>query len=113
MSLTLSVYRAADMPDCTNHGVSSRYDRIAVVNIRGPFEPTENETPMFLESHHSGCLRLVPAYLVGGTMWAHVPGRFMFGGNYAATSDSRFSHKCAQLLGYPFYGAVAIHDRVE
>jgi hypothetical protein len=37
----------------------------------------------------------------------------MFGGNYAAASDSRFSELCEKLLGTSFYGAVAIHDRVE
>ena len=37
----------------------------------------------------------------------------MMGGNYAATSDSRFSDKVEQMLGHHFYGAVPIHDRVE
>jgi len=36
-----------------------------------------------------------------------------FGGNFAASSDSRFSQACRELLGHHFYGAVAIHDRVE
>jgi hypothetical protein len=37
----------------------------------------------------------------------------MDGGNFAATSDSRFNEACRKLLGHDFYGAVAIHDRVE
>jgi hypothetical protein len=37
----------------------------------------------------------------------------MMGGNYAATSDSRFSDKIEEMLGHGFYGAVPIHDRVE
>jgi len=37
----------------------------------------------------------------------------MFGGNYAATSDSRFSQLCDQLIDGHFYGAVAVFDRVE
>ena len=37
----------------------------------------------------------------------------MMGGNYAATSDSRFSDAIAARLGHNFYGAVPIHDRVE
>jgi hypothetical protein len=37
----------------------------------------------------------------------------MMGGNYAATSDSRFSDKIEEMLGVHFYGAVPIHDRVE
>ena len=37
----------------------------------------------------------------------------MFGGNYGATSDSRFSEKVEEMMGSSFYGAVPIHDRVE
>ena len=39
--------------------------------------------------------------------------RLQMGGNYAATSDSRFSDKIEQMLGHHFYGAIPIHDRVE
>lgn len=37
----------------------------------------------------------------------------MFGGCYIATSDSRFSREVERVLGSPFYGAVALHDRWE
>jgi len=37
----------------------------------------------------------------------------MFGGNYAATSDSRFGEAIEKLTGQDFYGAVPIHDRKE
>ena len=37
----------------------------------------------------------------------------MDGGNYAATCDSRFNSAIKELIGHHFYGAVAIHDRVE
>ena len=36
----------------------------------------------------------------------------MFGGNFGETSDSGFQ-KVSEMLGHKFYGAVAIHDRVE
>jgi hypothetical protein len=39
--------------------------------------------------------------------------QIMFGGCYVATSDSRFSRKIENLLGFPYYGAVPLHDRVE
>lgn len=38
---------------------------------------------------------------------------FMFGGNFAHTSDSRAADLFATLLGHRFYGALAIHDRIE
>jgi len=37
----------------------------------------------------------------------------MFGGNYASTSDSRFGEAVEKIIGTRFYGAVAVHDRVE
>ena len=37
----------------------------------------------------------------------------MMGGHYGATSDSRFSDAVEEMMGTPFYGALAIHDRVE
>ena len=48
-----------------------------------------------------------------GTAVAVLGGGSMMGGNYAATSDSRFSDKIEQMLGHHFYGAIPIHDRVE
>jgi hypothetical protein len=101
--------------DCTNGGISSCVDSLTVVNIDGPFEPADDAPPVLLVEHHRGCLSLVPAERSqGGTAWRKVQGKhFMMGGNYGATSDGRFSGKCETLLGHRFYGAVAIHDRVE
>lgn len=112
MGLPVSVYRDARLGDCTNGGVSSKFDRLVVVNAEGPFDPAADSPAMVLESHVPGCLRLVPVSLKEAGRWV------MFGGNYAATSDSRFRELCEQLLcqklkGQRFYGAVAIHDRVE
>jgi len=106
MGLRVNVYRAASGRDCTNAGESSRFENFTVVNVDGPFEPTDDAPAAILESHVRGCLRLQPV-----SLGDRLP---MMGGNYAATSDSRWSTKCAALLGADaFYGAVAIHDRVE
>jgi hypothetical protein len=37
----------------------------------------------------------------------------MFGGNYAETSDGRFTEALRELTGAKFYGAVPIFDRYE
>jgi len=111
MGLNIYVHRdASSRHDCTNGGVSSLFTRLCVVNIEGPDEPREDCPPVVLESHHKGCLRIVPAGQTG--KW------WMMGGNFGATSDSRFNEACARLLGrwgstHGFYGAVAIHDRHE
>lgn len=114
MGLPIYVLRDS-LGDCTNGGISSRANSLTVMNIDGPFEPSDDAPPVLLVEHYKGCLSLVPAERSpGGTAWQKVQGKhFMMGGNYGATSDSRFSSKCETLLQHRFYGAVAIHDRVE
>lgn len=38
---------------------------------------------------------------------------WMFGGNYLASSDSRFRAMAEDIAGHRFYGAIPIHDRQE
>lgn len=116
MGIIVSVYRQApynqsilDSLDTTNGGESSYHRGFTVTNCEGPFEPSAEypaaELVMAAPIHGRKILRLIPESVKGE--WT------MFGGNYASTSDSRFSKKCEELLGVNFYGAVAIHDRVE
>lgn len=109
MGLSLAVARGAN---CTNGGISSRFDTLLAVNVPGPFEPSDDCPAVLLETHYAGCLRIVPAIYRDGR-WIADPRWAMFGGNYAATSDSRFGDACRKLLGHEFYGAVCIHDRYE
>lgn len=106
MGLIVSVMRNADGRECTNGGVSSKAAKLCVVNVEGPFDPSEKYPAVRLELSSANALRIVPV-VEGAQPW------FMMGGNYAATSDSRFNEACKRLLGHGFYGAVAIHDRVE
>lgn len=127
--LTLYVCRPADFPDCTNGGISSRHDRLTVVGYvtsdgtvyRMPresqvFEPTEAAPPVLLKVRYIGSpiLSIVPAEVdTDGDSLSEAPGWHMFGGNYASITDSRFGDLAHQITGQRFYGAVAIHDRVE
>jgi hypothetical protein len=128
MGLSISVYRNVERGldgDCTNGGISSRFGKLVVVNCDGPSEPSADAPPVLLVSHVVGCLALVPAHKNAAGDWVKVPSWTMMGGNYGATSDSRFGEKARELLaehykvrGRPvgrvdFYGAVAIHDRIE
>lgn len=100
--LTAYVYKNALIGDCTNGGTSSKVDKITIVNAEGPSEADES-APAFV----------VITRNIGGEIYKHLqpandegkplPGWFMFGGNYAETSDSRFPNR------YP----LAIHDRQE
>ena len=94
---------------CANGGVSERYDSLYVACPEGNYE-VEDTNPRLvkLEANAFGTIKAVPLAKVK----ANEVG-YMFGGSYISTSDSRFSDMCEQLLGHPFYGAVALHDRTE
>lgn len=113
MGIIVNIYRA----DCTiNPGITSRFvartmnrfvavDKLTLTNIPGPFEPTPDAPAALLESHYPGVLRIISE--------DNEMRRPMFGGNFAYTSDSRFSEACERLLNHSFSGAVKIHDRYE
>ena len=127
--LTIQVYRPADAPDCTLGGISSRFSRLTLVGIvddRDTFlqigtyapapvralpsncqvcEPAADRPPVVLRIRKMGdrlLYTIEPYQADGGSRW------YMAGGNYAGSSDSRFS----QLAGGT-YGALNIHDRHE
>lgn len=100
--------------DCTNGGVSSRFRELCVVNVDGPFDPKPDAPAVALVDGPSGTKRVVVVMDCAEPgeerEWQQVtPGgsRPMFGGNYAASSDGRWTREVG------FYGAVAIHDRFE
>ena len=106
MGLIVNVFRA-NRADCTNGGISSKFDSLCIVNIDGPFEPSERNPAAILVNGSYGSKHIRPAKLVAGEWIADRDKWYMAGGNFAATSDSRFS----DAVG--FYGAVSIHDRTE
>lgn len=111
MGLLVSVYRA-DRQDCTNGGISARARMLCLVNVDGPFEPTFEIPAAMLTTNNVGNPVIKPAFYVSERVWEVANGWFMMGGNYAATSDSRFSEAVAKLSP-GFYGALPIHDRQE
>lgn len=108
------VYRNGE--DCTNNGISKKHDTLTVVNVDGPFDPTPERPAVMLAQHPTmpGICRIVPVIPHVGKpgSFIAIPGTMM-GGNYAATSDSRWSAAVEKCVGHRFYGAVAIHDRIE
>lgn len=110
MGLLVSVYRNAELPcDCTNNGVSSRTNKLCVVNIDGPSDPTDDAPAvLLLEGNLPETVHIKPEGLVDSGMVV------MMGGNYAGTSDSRFGNAIAKITGQRFaMGMAPIHDRVE
>lgn len=115
-AFVVSVYRNGST-DCTNGGVSSAHDELLVLcnsgNVRYDSRATVDlddppENLMELVCSH-GTVHLVPVRGVddGCIGW-------MFGGNYAATSDAPFHRALSALVDDPYVvGAVPIHDRQE
>lgn len=108
MGLYISVFRNSEFAgtDCTNGGVTSRFTKLCVTNVDGPFDPSDDcPAVKLVKGNLPGTVKIVPEELEG--KWT------MMGGNYAATSDSRFSEACEKITGSRFYGAVPVHDRFE
>lgn len=110
MGLIVYVYRTAALGDSTAGGISSRHDTLTVVNVDGPFDPTDTRPAALIEDGPQGTVRIVPArqtrtgdWIRNDLPWLSGP---MFGGNYAS-GDSRLREAAG------FYGAIAIHDRYE
>lgn len=117
--------------DATLGGVTSTHDQLALVGyiqlrdedvsplrdgVPGRIDP-DQAPPVVLQANHvygEITVALVPLIYVESTgVWRYEPGRFMAGGNYAATSDSRVSRLVSWMIGHRFYGALAVHDRDE
>lgn len=114
MGLNLSVYRNANLGDCTNGGISSTFVTLCVVNCIGPFQPTPDSPAVLIERGPYDTLRLIPAVEREDGGWVPARGMFMMGGNYAGTSDSRFGERLNDYVqGYRFVGVLPIHDRQE
>lgn len=114
MGLRLSVYRNAELGDCTNGGISSVCNTLCVVNADGPFQPRQDTPAVLIERGPYNTLRLKVAVQNEAGEWEPALGMFMMGGNYAGTSDSRFGEACERIChGYRFSGVLPIHDREE
>ena len=112
--LSVSVLRDGWPGDCTNGGISSRFRELLVACPDGPqsFDADELIPLNFcaMERRNLGFtehVRIVPATVNERGEVVKRPGWWMFGGNVARTSDSRFF----DLSGtrYP----LDIHDRRE
>lgn len=112
MGMIVSVYRAdTGNHDCTNGGMTNSktgVSQLCIINIDGPFKPTDDAPAASIEAGPLGSVRIVPAT----PRWERAGSR-MFGGNFAFTSDSRFRRAVEEITGADSAGPVAIHDRFE
>jgi hypothetical protein len=89
----------------SNDGVSAKHTEVCVINVDGPFKPTEDAPAVCLIKRSTGNVVCVPIGLEN--KWT------MFGGAFVYTSDSRFNAAVEKLSGYNHSFPVALHDRVE
>ena len=109
MGLIAWVYKDG-LGDCTNGGITSGVDKVCVVNVSGPFDPSDDMPALILKAGVYGDPILVPSTNDGDP----VPGWHSFGGNYVASSDSRFSRALQEMTGHNHsHYAVPVHDRTE
>jgi len=105
--MLVNVYRSSHA--CTN-GISERVDRLTVVGEGVPaiFSPSDKAPLMHLVRGPLG----IPILSPSPDRWRS----YMFGGNYACTSDSRFSDLIRDMVsedGRSYVGPIMIFDRDE
>lgn len=105
MGLHVDIYKC-NLGDCTNGGISSKAHELCLVNVPGPFEPNKKiPAALLVEGNLKNSAKIVPLKETRKGRW------FMFGGNFAYSSDARFNDAVEKLQGTR--GPVAIHDRTE
>lgn len=126
--LRLHIYRAAKNKgfDGTNGGISAGADAVTLVGFRhrhhdGEVQPLPQVSQVFEPTAEEPAVILVPSALPN-QYGPHLepleaPGDAriigpMFGGNYAGSSDSRWS-ALGELFGHGRLDLVAVHDRFE
>jgi len=100
IGIPLYVYRHGG--DCTNGGISSKTEIIYIETTDGFAMDVEPSLVFKVKNTYKDYKALVQSYPSDATKEMIGP---MAGGNYASTSDSRFS----KISNYP----LAIHDRYE
>lgn len=107
--LPVDVYRFR-IGDCTNNGISAWFDELLVACSNGPRSfDSAWETPLnfCMACWTRGTTHIIPAMVTDSGDIRPRPGWFMYGGNIADASDSRWQELTG--TGYPLH----IHDRQE
>lgn len=110
---TVYIYTNPNFKGCANSGISENFTQALWIS-----SPDANAPEMYegeglpkiqlVKGNLKGTIKAVPCDDSGTPLK-----NTMMGGAYIACSDSRFSEACEKIAGGRFYGAVALHDRVE
>ena len=103
----LRVYILKNGGDYSNGGISGQVSTLAITNIGGPFNPTEDAPAAMLKNHVFDTVIAVPEDIPENMVGP------MAGGTYIISSDSRFGAKLRELGLTNSYVAIPFHDRFE
>jgi len=108
MGLRVDIFRSNYR---STRNVFADVDKITLVNVDGPSDPSPDAPAARLAQGSLGTLYIAPEDPF--SKFEHLGNGFvMFGGSYAATSDSRF-HAAVRAAGGKSHVAIAIHDFFE
>lgn len=94
----------------TNHsngGVSSQASHLTILNIGGPFQPSDDAPAAEIKTNVFGSAIVVPYHQPDGVVGP------MAGGDYVVSSDSRWEEKLREMGQANSYVAIPLHDRFE
>lgn len=96
--LRCSVLTDKELGDCTNNGISKKYNSLTIVGENLPkVSEVENIDQLVYVDNYKGYLRVKPVIYINK--------HYMAGGNFLYSCDSRFR----EISQYP----LSIHDRIE
>jgi len=106
--MRIKILKGHDVTTQRSHG----YDEIFVTNVKGmEWCENKNNLPEYELFCHAPCgsnlIILKPIQESNEGTFYHASG------NFGSASDSRFNQAIRELVGYDFYGAVAIHDQMS
>lgn len=109
MGIHVSIYNAEGGSRDSLSVIPAAAKGLCIVNAAGPFEPCADypAAKIIPASGPKGCARCVPLDAYEAGKW------LMKGYSFVASCDGRFSECVQKVIGGPFYGAVALHDRCE
>jgi hypothetical protein len=116
MGLLVEIYRCDLTTGPSRRGFSDKIKKLLLINVEGPtpdIEHPDTRAAFLVPGFVKGTARIIPAELDKNWNYIPVHGHRAMGGNYAGTSDGRFSNAVEKIIGTRFYGAVPIHDWYE
>ena len=85
MGMYVDVYKNMG-PDCSMNGITCKNNALCLINVRGPWEPSDKIPGAFLaKGNLPNTAKVIPSNINKNKTWS------MFGGNFVYSSDSRFN----------------------